>query len=81
MIARLAMGIAASTKAFMVWMVHFTTAGSSAVKHHVSTTKAEALRVAKDMQSNPNVRVSKISGPNNEMLTAEQLPTLLKNLE
>jgi hypothetical protein len=66
-----------------MWTIYFTTAvdpisGDVVVKWQTAATRDEALHAAKSLQTDPSIRVSKISGPDNEVLTAEELLSLLQ---
>lgn len=68
-----------------MWMVYFSTevdpiTGEPIEKWQAAATRDEALHAAKSLQTEPNFSLSRITGPDNEVLTAEQLAPLLKDL-
>ena len=64
----------------MVWTVHWRAEGDPKLKLDVAVSREDALRIAKQKQDLRGIRISKISGPNGEILTAEQVLPLIKNL-
>ncbi len=64
----------------MVWTVHWRIDEKPGINIDVASSRDAALRIAKLKQSIKTVTITKIQGPNGEVLTAEQILPLIKAL-
>ena len=65
----------------VVWTLHWRETGDSQLRLKVFTSREESLLAAKQAQSDPSVTITKISGPNGEILTAEKIFQLIAGSE